>query len=170
MDCAQGLPRWLSSKTSTYQCRRQKRQGFDPCSTKIPWRRNGNPLQCSWLENTMDQGAWWATVHVIIVVQLPSHVQLFCLTMNCSPPGSFVHEISPATIQEWFAISFSRASSQRRDWTQVKTCVAGRFFTTESPGKSLKKKNQDLLFPILGFSCVSHHLHHLIQPVSFLEL
>ena len=34
----------------------------------------------------------------------------------------------------------------------------------ESPRKSLKKKNQDLL------SCVSHHLHHLIQPVSFLEL
>ena len=30
------------------------------------WRRslgvgNGNPLQCSWLENPMDCGAWWAT-------------------------------------------------------------------------------------------------------------
>ena len=23
----------------------------------------GNPLQCSWLENSMDGGAWWATVH-----------------------------------------------------------------------------------------------------------
>ena len=24
---------------------------------------NGNPLQCSCLENPMDGGAWWATVH-----------------------------------------------------------------------------------------------------------
>ena len=24
---------------------------------------NGNPLQYSWLENTLDRGAWWATVH-----------------------------------------------------------------------------------------------------------
>ena len=30
---------------------------------KIPWRRHGNPLQCSCLENPMDRGAWWATVH-----------------------------------------------------------------------------------------------------------
>ena len=26
---------------------------------------NGNPLQCSCLENPMDRGAWWATVHKI---------------------------------------------------------------------------------------------------------
>ena len=24
---------------------------------------HGNPLQCSCLENLMDRGAWWATVH-----------------------------------------------------------------------------------------------------------
>ena len=24
---------------------------------------NGNPLQCSCLENPMDKGAWWATAH-----------------------------------------------------------------------------------------------------------
>ena len=27
------------------------------------WRRNGNPLQYCCLENSMDRGAWWATVH-----------------------------------------------------------------------------------------------------------
>ena len=25
--------------------------------------RNGNPLQCSWLENPRDEGAWWAAVY-----------------------------------------------------------------------------------------------------------
>ena len=24
---------------------------------------NGNSLQCSYLENPMESGAWWATVH-----------------------------------------------------------------------------------------------------------
>ena len=24
---------------------------------------NGNSFQYSWLENSMDKGAWWATVH-----------------------------------------------------------------------------------------------------------
>ena len=25
----------------------------------------GNPLQCSYLENPMDRGTWWATVHEV---------------------------------------------------------------------------------------------------------
>ena len=29
----------------------------------LPGERNGNPLQYSCLENPMDRGAWWATVH-----------------------------------------------------------------------------------------------------------
>ena len=29
----------------------------------LPGERNGSPLQCSCLENPMDRGAWWATVH-----------------------------------------------------------------------------------------------------------
>ena len=34
--------------------------------------------------------------------------------MDCSPPGSPVHEISQARILEWVSISFSRGSSQPR--------------------------------------------------------
>ena len=29
-----------------------------------PWRKNGNPLQYSCLENSMERGAGWATVQV----------------------------------------------------------------------------------------------------------
>ena len=29
---------------------------------RSPGERNGNPLQYSWLENSMDRGAWWVTV------------------------------------------------------------------------------------------------------------
>ena len=48
--------------------------------------------------------------------------------MNCSPPGSSVHEIFQDRILEWVAISFSTGSSQPRDWNWV-SCTAGRFFT-----------------------------------------
>ena len=36
---------------------------------------NGNPLQYSCLENSMDRGAWWATVHGVIKswTQLSTH-------------------------------------------------------------------------------------------------
>ena len=30
---------------------------------RLPAEGNGNPLQYSCLENLMDRGAWWATVH-----------------------------------------------------------------------------------------------------------
>ena len=48
--------------------------------------------------------------------------------MDCSLPGSSVHEILQARILEWAAISFSRRSSGSRDRTWV-SCAAGRFFT-----------------------------------------
>ena len=34
-----------------------------PGSGRSPGEGNGNPLQYSFLENSMDGGAWWATVH-----------------------------------------------------------------------------------------------------------
>ena len=54
-----------------------------------------------------------------------SHVQL-CDPMNCSPPGSSLHEILQTRILEWVAILFSRRFSWSRDWTWV-SCTAARF-------------------------------------------
>ena len=48
-----------------------------------------------------------------------------CNPMDCSLPGSSVHGISQARIQKWVAISFSRGSSQPRDWTHV-SCIGRR--------------------------------------------
>ena len=51
-----------------------------------------------------------------------------CDPMGCSLTGSSVHGIFQARILEWVAISFSRRSSQPRDWTWV-SWVVGRRFT-----------------------------------------
>ena len=58
---------------------------------RFPGEGNGNPLQYSGLENSMDRGAWQAIVHGIL----------------------------QARILEWVAFLFSRGSSQPRDRTQV---------------------------------------------------
>ena len=47
--------------------------------------------------------------------------------MDCSLPGSSIHEIFQARILEWVAISYSRRSSQPRGWTRV-SCIVGRLF------------------------------------------
>ena len=48
--------------------------------------------------------------------------------MDCSPPGSSVHEILQARVLEWVAISFSRGSSRPSGGTWV-SHIASRFFT-----------------------------------------
>jgi len=45
------------------------RPRFDPWVGKIPWKGNDNQLQYSYLENSMDRGAWLATVLGIIRVE-----------------------------------------------------------------------------------------------------
>ena len=49
--------------------------------------------------------------------------------MGCRSLGFSAHEILQARILKWFAIPFSRRSSQPRDWTQVSRIV-GSFFTS----------------------------------------
>ena len=42
-----------------------------------------------------------------------------CDPMDCSPPGSSVHDVIQSRILEWVAMSFSRGSSQQRDWSLI---------------------------------------------------
>ena len=37
--------------------------GSIPGWERSPGEENGNPLQCSYLRNPIDRGAWWATVY-----------------------------------------------------------------------------------------------------------
>ena len=55
-----GLPWWLRCKVSTCNV---GDPGLIPGLGRSPGEGNGNLLQYSFLENSMDGGAWWATVH-----------------------------------------------------------------------------------------------------------
>ena len=43
--------------------------GSIPGSGRSPGGGNGYRLQCSCLKNSMDRGAWWATVHGVMKSQ-----------------------------------------------------------------------------------------------------
>ena len=48
---------------STCQCQRHRDAALIPVSGRSSGVENGNPLKYACLENSMDRGAWWATVY-----------------------------------------------------------------------------------------------------------
>ena len=54
---------------------------------------------------------WMTFQNFVVVLRLFSLVRLFCDSMDCTPPGFFVHGILQARILEWVAIPFSRGAS-----------------------------------------------------------
>ena len=82
---------WLSGKNSACNA---GDEGSSPGSGRSPGSGHGNPLQCSCLENCMDRGAWWATVHRVTkswtwLEQLSTHTHpLFISKSSSSSPLS----------------------------------------------------------------------------------
>ena len=100
-------------------------EGLIPRLGRSPGGRHDNTLQYSWLEPSMDRGAWWATVHRVTKnwtwlkwlsthstisfrslqfssVQFSSVAQscpTLCGPMNCSTPGLPVHHQLPESTQ-----------------------------------------------------------------------
>ena len=53
--------------------------GLIPELGRSPEEGTGNPLQYSCLENSMDRGAWWATVHGVAKSHTqPSNTHIHC--------------------------------------------------------------------------------------------
>ena len=88
------------------------------------WKNSGSkymtPSICIHFESKYMLGL----VCVLVAQACPT----LCNPMDCSPPGSSVHGILQAWIQEWVAISLSRGSSQPRNQSWV-SCFAGGCFT-----------------------------------------
>ena len=73
-------------------------------------------------------------VHICFCCSVAKLYPNLCGPVVCSPASSSVHGLSKEKILDWVAISFSRKSFPPRDQTH---CIAGRFFTTEPPGKPI---------------------------------
>ena len=60
-----GLPRWCSIKNLPASAGDTRDVGSLPILRRSPGEGNGNPLQYSCLENSMDRGVRQATVHEV---------------------------------------------------------------------------------------------------------
>ena len=74
MDTHKYRPRWLSSKESTCQA---EGACLIPGLGRSPGEGNGNLLQYSYMENSMDGGAWRATVHGVTELDMTERLTYY---------------------------------------------------------------------------------------------
>ena len=71
-----GLPQWLSGKESACKSGASGDTSSIPRSGRSPGGGHGNPLQYFCLENPVDRGAEWATVHGSQESDMPKQLTL----------------------------------------------------------------------------------------------
>ena len=84
---------------------------------------------CSYIYSPPDYTSYlpnWMTD--LLLLPFSQSCLILCDPMDSGLPGSAIHGIFQARILEWAVISFSRGSSQPRNWAGV-SGNAGRFFT-----------------------------------------
>ena len=76
--------------------------------------------------------------------------------MDCSLPGSSVHEILETRILKWVVVLLSRRSSRPRNQTHVfcVSCIVGRFFRVWATRETHVCSKGPTIY--LFFSCTSH--------------
>ena len=102
-------------------CLQCRRPWFSPWVGKTPWKRNGNPLQYSCLENFLHREAWWAIVHGVTKnrTQLSnSHFDFAPLSLGYTCPlhrgdHCVVNTGNSVSTVTSFLFSFSNCSPQK---------------------------------------------------------
>ena len=82
---------WWLSKRSACNARDP---GSVPESGRSPGEGDGYPLRYSCLENSMDRGAWWPTVHGVIKSRTRLRDSHFHFTHLCLHPGPTLGKLS----------------------------------------------------------------------------
>ena len=127
-------------------------------STETANKKTGTPILSHWQERKFEL---YGVAISIGYKQLKwVKVAQSCPTL-CDPTDCIVHGVLEARIPEWVAVSFSRGSSQPRDWAQV-SHIEGGFFASWATGES--KNSQTLASP-----CSSNRQHAATWILNFLS-
>ena len=72
-------------------------------SREAPGVENGSPLQHSRLENPMDRGAWWATVHGVTESATTEHAYMFThIHKRLGLCHSFQSKLDLYSLYKWY--------------------------------------------------------------------
>ena len=120
---------------------KQETQIWSLSREEPPGRGHGNLLQCSWLENSMDRGAWWATVHRVAKSRIPIWVKwltTIAIALQCLFASATHHQEKSATCIHAFPLSLEPPSHPRHptplgrhralSWARC-TAASPRYFT-----------------------------------------
>ena len=108
------LPRRLSDKEST--CSAGDSSSI-PGLGRSPVGGNGNPLQYSCLENPMDRGAWWATVHGVAESDTTEQLNTTMQSQSAWAAGTEPLWLSGCHVR--FSKSWWRRGPRSRPWRQI---------------------------------------------------
>ena len=115
--------RWIRWWRICLHCRKP---GVLPGLGRSPGGGHGNPLPCSCLENPLDRGAWWATVHGVSKSRTLGDYTFTLTDRRASPMAPWRQELHPqqhAPLRVAVSItglvsrrSFSTIASNRAPW------------------------------------------------------
>ena len=83
------------------------------------------------------------------------------------PYGTVAHQAPQAGVLEWVAISFSRGSSQPRDWSRV-SHTAGRWFTVWATREAQEPSKSGSILIFQDNGKLYHGLLTMVSQISFL--
>ena len=125
-----------------------KRLHFD-FSLSCTGEGNGNPLQCSCLENPGDGGAWWAAVHW--VAQSWTRLKRISSSSIIDIKVTEIKEVQTLAIFEWEKEKLSKCTEKKNKKPHIK-----RFQQMRSPFSVLMGKSHSShrwrTYPLLGLN------------------
>ena len=117
-----GLPRWLSGKESTCQCRRHKKCRFNPRVGEIPWKRKWQPTPVFLPRSLMDRGVWRATVHRVTKSQTQLRMRTCTLPEHNGPNWPRLEtekqnkSDSEGRLEELRGLGYPEESGELKEW------------------------------------------------------
>ena len=105
-----GFPGGIVIKNPPAKTRDARDMGLIPGSQRSPGVGNGNPLQYSCLENSMDRGAWWSIVHWVSKSKTLLTEISMCV-MEHTHTHTHTHILSENTKEIWITTSDSKQYS-----------------------------------------------------------
>ena len=104
-------------------------------SGRSPGGGHGNPLQCSYLENPMERGAWRATVHAVAKHRTRPK-DLVCTHAHCREEQMFLKSQNLRK-KVHFLFGGSKENGAGRGRGADRTCVTEPVFSSRLPGLTI---------------------------------